>query len=252
MSLVETESLILRTYNLGDADRIVVLFTRDNGIIRGVAKGAKRLKSRFGSSLEPFSEVRVTYFQRENVELVALDKLEIVKSVFDAASDPDLLGCFSYLSELLIAFLPPHDPHEAVYRLTRACIEHAIALPESASVTIVYFELWLLRFTGYLPDWSSCSECRRELEVSEDADMQVNFQLLCSVCRRARSQHVISPKVRGLVADAMRLSPSEFTSSVKDGRGDEIGIISPIMRSIISTALGREHGISLPMTQVYR
>src|SRR6185369_3214059 len=115
MSLVETESLILRTYNLGDADKIVVFFTRDHGIIRGVAKGAKRLRSRFGSSLEPFSQVRITYFQKENVELVGLDRIEITRSVFDAVSSPELLQRLSYFAELLIAFLPPHDPNEAIY-----------------------------------------------------------------------------------------------------------------------------------------
>jgi len=251
MSLVETESLILRTYNLGDADRIVVLFTRDHGIVRGVAKGAKRLKSRFGSSLEPFSQVRVTYFQKENVELVSLDKLEIVKSVFGAASDPDLLGSFSYLSELLIAFLPPHDPHEAVYRLARACIEHAIEAPRSLAELRLYFEIWLLRLTGYLPDWSCCSECRRELGALEDADMQTNFQVLCSVCRRSRSQRLLSSNARRMMADAMRLSPPEFSLTVKD-RADEIGLISPIVRSIISMSLGREPGISVPVMQAYR
>ena len=54
MSLIETESIILRSYNLAEADKIVVLLTRDHGVVRGVAKGAKRLKSKFGSGLEPF------------------------------------------------------------------------------------------------------------------------------------------------------------------------------------------------------
>ena len=57
MPLIETESIILKTYNLAEADKIVLFLTRDHGVLRGVAKGAKRLKSRFGSGLEPFSIV---------------------------------------------------------------------------------------------------------------------------------------------------------------------------------------------------
>ena len=57
MSLIETESLVIKSYNLAEADRIVVFLTREHGMVRGVAKGAKRLKSKFGSSLEPFSVV---------------------------------------------------------------------------------------------------------------------------------------------------------------------------------------------------
>jgi len=248
MSLVETESLILRTYNLGDADKIVVLFTRDHGIVRGVAKGAKRLKSRFGSSLEPFSQVRVTYFQKENVELVSLDKLEIARSVFDAASDPELLNTFSYFSELLIAFLPPHDPNEAAYRLARACIDQGIDSQQHVAGLGLYFELWLLRLTGYLPDWTSCSECRRVLADSEEADMQVNFQLLCVQCRRSRSQHLINAEHRRIVANAMKLSPAEFTAC-SAAKHEEIGYLSPIIRSIISTTLGRDMSIGLTAHQ---
>ena len=65
MSLVESESLVIKSYNLAEADRIVVFLTREHGMIRGVAKGVKRLKSRFGSSLEPYSIVNLEYFQKD-------------------------------------------------------------------------------------------------------------------------------------------------------------------------------------------
>lgn len=239
MSLIETESLILRTYNLGDADKIVVCLTRDHGIVRGVAKGAKRLKSRFGSSLEPFSQVRLTYFQKENIELVSIDKVEITRSVFDAMSDPELLQKFSYFSELLISFLPPHDPNEAMYRLARACIEQGISHPARLADLDLYFKLWLLRLTGYLPDWSRCSDCRRVLDDREDADVQANFQLLCQNCRRSNARHSIGPDIRELVSGVMQLSPAVFAA--KGIVGDpQLLILAPILQSIISASLGRD------------
>ncbi len=64
MSIIESESLVLKSYNLSEADRIIVLLTRDHGVVRGVAKGAKRLKSKFGSGLEPFSVVKVIVFSK--------------------------------------------------------------------------------------------------------------------------------------------------------------------------------------------
>ena len=64
MPLIETESLVIKSYGLAEADRIVVLLTQEHGMIRGVAKGAKRLKSKFGSGLEPFSVVKVEYFEK--------------------------------------------------------------------------------------------------------------------------------------------------------------------------------------------
>ncbi len=78
MGLVETEGLILKTYSFAEADKIVVLLTQNEGLVRGVAKGAKRLKSKFGGGLEPFSIVQISYFQKEERELVSVRQLELV------------------------------------------------------------------------------------------------------------------------------------------------------------------------------
>src|ERR671929_1903535 len=80
MPLYTADALILRTYKLGEADRIVVFLTRDRGKKRGVAKGARRQRSRFVGALEPLTEVRVTYFEKERRELVGLNYAETVRS----------------------------------------------------------------------------------------------------------------------------------------------------------------------------
>jgi DNA repair protein RecO (recombination protein O) len=74
------DALVLRTYKLGEADRIVVFLTRDRGKKRGVAKGARRHRSRFIGALEPLTEVRIAYFESERRELVGLNYAEIVRS----------------------------------------------------------------------------------------------------------------------------------------------------------------------------
>jgi DNA repair protein RecO (recombination protein O) len=91
MGLQETEALVLKNYNLSEADKIVVFLTKESGLIRGVAKGVKRLKSRFGSSLEPFSFINLAYFQKDDRELVSIREVELVKSSFESASNPDFL-----------------------------------------------------------------------------------------------------------------------------------------------------------------
>ena len=60
MGLVETEAFVLRTYKLAEADKIVLCLTREAGLVRGVARGARRLKSRYGASLEPIADVTLT------------------------------------------------------------------------------------------------------------------------------------------------------------------------------------------------
>ena len=131
MGLVETEGIILKSYSLAEADKIVVLLTQNEGLVRGVAKGAKRLKSRFGGGLEPFSIVNLTYFQKEERELVSISQIELIQSYFESASDPLFLQKFSYLVDLLTEFAPPHDPNETLYRMAKVCLETAAQIPES-------------------------------------------------------------------------------------------------------------------------
>ena len=239
MPLIETESLLIKTFNLAEADRIVVFLTREHGMVRGVAKGAKRLKSRFGSSLEPYSIVRLEYFQKDSVELVSIQKAELVQSNFAAASNPDFLQKFSYLGDLLITFSPPHDPNETLYRMVRACIETAAADPASLLSIGVYFELWLLRLAGYMPDWSKCDSCGRAFDDTENANVQAHYHLMCLSCRKGSFQRPFGGVSRSLAAAARRLAPAEFAKFTAD-KHDELKSISIILKQMVSTAIGRE------------
>lgn len=238
MPLIETESLILKTYNLAEADRIVLFLTEDHGVVRGVAKGAKRLKSKFGSALEPFSVVRITYFQKETLELVSIQKADLVTSYFSAAGNPDFLQKFSYLTELLIESSPPHDPNETLYRMVRACLESAGQDPARLEAIGFYFEVWLLRLTGYLPQWKTCAECRRVLDTNETASVAPGFNLVCDRCRSRSSTVRIESIHRDLMSSALRLSPSEFAQFSVD-RSAQLYEVSEVLKRVISQVLGR-------------
>lgn len=239
MPQFESESLVLRSYNLAEADRIVVFFTRDQGIVRGVAKGAKRLKSRFGSTLEPFSNVDLTYFQKDDRELVSIQSVELKSSLFDSASEPEFLNTLAYVADLLIAFMPPHDPSEKVFRMTKACVEASRnGVPNLAAVRL-YFELWMLRLGGYLPDWSACGECRRDLASQQSVSLTPSQHLICEFCQPPVRLTPVSREHRLLFQDVQRLPPPEFIDSAKD-RPESVLELSSIMRRIISQVLGRD------------
>jgi len=239
MALIETEALILRTYGLAEADKIVVFLTQFQGLVRGVAKGAKRLKSKFGGSLEPFSIVRLEYFQKEERELVSIRQIELEISYFENAADPDFLQSFAYLAELLLEFAPPHEPNENLYRMAKACLEAASHRPANYENIALYFELWILRLGGYLPNWKICDDCRRELDADEKTNLQANFQLFCGNCQKARSYWEISPAQRNIFLSAQRLSPRQFLEAAAGSKND-VREISGILQKIISGVLGRE------------
>ncbi len=239
MPLVETEGLVIKSYNLAEADRIVVLITRDHGVVRGVAKGAKRLKSKFGSGLEPFSVVQTEYFQKDAVELVSIQKTDLIQSNFEAASDPAFLQKFSYLGDLLLTLSPPHDPNETLYRMVKVCVETASADRSALLSTGVYFELWMLRLAGYLPDWGHCNVCRRDFEDTEIANLQGNFHLICSTCRRGPVTRPFDATSRAIAAAARKLGPGKFAEFTADEH-DRLDAISGILKMIVSSSIGRE------------
>jgi DNA repair protein RecO (recombination protein O) len=239
MGLIETEGIILKTYSLAEADKIVVLLTQSQGLVRGVAKGAKRLKSRFGGGLEPFSVINLTYFQKEERELVSISHVELIKSYFENASNPNFLQKFAYLADLLTEFAPPHDPNETLYRMARVCLETAAELPESLESIALYFELWILRLGGYLPDWNVCNQCRREFIAGENAELQINFHLICRVCRKSRNHRPISHEQRSIFAAAQKNSPTRFVELTKN-HAEGISDLSSVLRRLISNILGKE------------
>lgn len=239
MPLVETESLVLRSYNLAEADRIVLFLTHEHGIVRGVAKGAKRLKSKFGSGLEPFSIVRLTYFHKDSVELVSIQQVELLRSYFSLCSEPAFLHKFAYLTDLLTSITPPHSPSEDLYRMVKACLDASAQMPGRLEIIGFYFQLWLLRLEGYLPDWSKCEKCKRVLEPVESANLQINFQLACCDCKKSKGGTIISGAMRQIFAEALKLSPVSFAESTSS-ETEEIASISEIFRRIFSEAVGRD------------
>lgn len=237
--MVETQGIILKSYSLAEADKIIVLLTESEGVVRGVAKGAKRLKSRFGGGLEPFSVVNLTYFQKEERELVSISQVELVRSFFESASDPAFLQKFSYLVDLLTEFAPPHDPNETLYRMAKVCLETAAENSASLESVALYFELWILRLGGYLPDWNRCDECRRALDADEPTGLQINFHLLCRQCQKSRKNWQISSEQRRIFMTAQKVSPAKFVEFAAE-HGDDVREVSVILRRLISNILGKE------------
>src|SRR4249920_1383144 len=151
MPLYTSDALILRTYKLGESDRIVVFLTRDRGKKRGVAKNARQSRRRFGGALEPMTYGRVGYFERERRELVSLNFVEPARSPLSAA-DGEALGYVGYFAELIDEWAQEADPNETLFRLGASMVE---ALAEGVPIEPLarYFEYWLLRLQGvYEPD----------------------------------------------------------------------------------------------------
>ncbi len=169
MPLHTTDALILRTYKLGESDRIVVFLTRDRGKKRGVAKNARQSRRRFGGGLEPLTYGRVGYMERERRDLVSLHYVETLRSPLSAV-DGEALGYVSYFAELIDEWAQEADPNETLFRLGASMVE-AIGIGVPIEPLARYFEYWMLRLGGvYEPDD----------RLSMDAQMFLSAARVCS------------------------------------------------------------------------
>jgi DNA repair protein RecO len=166
-----TDALILRTYKLGESDRIVVFLTRDRGKKRGVAKNARQSRRRFGGALEPLTLGRVGYVERERRDLVHLQYVEPLRSpmaaVATAAAHDDVaLGYVGYFAELIDEWAQESDPNETLFRLGASMVD-ALAAGIAVEPLARYFEYWLLRLQGvYEADARLSSDARDFLQAA--------------------------------------------------------------------------------------
>jgi DNA repair protein RecO (recombination protein O) len=195
MPLYTAEALVLRTYKLAEADRIVVFLTRDRGKKRGVAPHARRPRSRFLGALEPLTEVRLAYFEKERRELVSLNYAETVRTPL-ATAGPECLAYTHYFAELIDAWAADSDADERLFRLGVSILD-ALAAGAPADALARYFECWLLRLQGVYPSDASLSPGAMAFV---DATRQVTPARVASVAPSARVLRELELKHQALIS----------------------------------------------------
>jgi DNA repair protein RecO (recombination protein O) len=151
MPLHESEAIVLQSYPLGEGDRLVSFLSRSMGRVRGVAAGARRPKSRFGSTLERLSYIRIWFFERETRELVRINQCELIESFLDAHRDYGSSVALALMTEITEAVLPDREPSDASFRLLLLAAQ-TVKRTRNIHLPLTYFCLWTLRLGGWLPE----------------------------------------------------------------------------------------------------
>ena len=190
MGILSSEAIILRTYPLRETDKLVVAYTRKYGKVRGVARGSRRIRSRFSGRLEPLSWVELVAFERRNQELVSIDKVELLKGYGLAMQDYQAYLRSSYLLELLLETVPEHEANDSLFRL----LLHVLPLlgdRHQSRLASVYFQIWHLKLAGLLPSLSACSGCGGALSPGAEAWRRLDaLGLFCRECRNGTGRRI--------------------------------------------------------------
>src|SRR5580765_632550 len=210
MALRESEAIVLRTYPLREADLLVTLFTRIEGKVHGVARSAKKSKRRFGGALEPLTYVRAFYDVRERQELARLDSCAVLESPLASEVSYARAVALGHVAELLDELLPDHEANDAIFRLTLSVL-NVLDGPE-IWMPVTYFDLWLTRLVGFLPELTECVVCGRNLNGDRAYFHALADGLMCADDRRLASSE-ISPESRALAARMFRSPVESFAHS---------------------------------------
>ena len=219
-----SEAILLRTWPFAEADLLVSFFTREQGVVRGVARHAMRSRRRFGGALEPTTEVRATSAEKPKQALVRLDQLEILWSPLREPVDFARATGLALVAEVLESALPDRATEDDVYRLALAVAKRMHGT--NVFLPATYFLLWINRLLGWMPDMSRCAVSGTSLRgqgayftpvrdglFAAQARPQGSVPLSAESCRLAEEmfRHPITafeeqPWPRGRAADLRRLA----------------------------------------------
>jgi DNA repair protein RecO (recombination protein O) len=195
LPLLRAKGFVLRNRPLGETDRLITCFTSEHGKIAGVAKGAGKLRSRFGSSLQPLSLIRLILFGKETKSLYRIDHTDILTSFQSLRDDWDRLRPVLYAADLVDALLPEADPQPRVFTLLHRLFTR-IAEGETAHIEVWLrvFEARLLTLVGYRPLLERCLRCHHVATASGAVSPALGGYV-CTTCAPG-------------VSDARRISPA--------------------------------------------
>jgi len=175
--LYRTEGIVLRTRNLGEADKIVTLYTKTNGKVVAVARGARRIRNRLLGPTQVFTQGRYLIFTGKTLD--TLSQGEIVNSFQDLREDLDKMAATMYLSELVDVLIEPGEASLEIYSLLLNTLK--MLSQKQINYALRVFELRFAKHLGYEPQLNNCINCNNFPEKAIYFSLQGG--VVCDQCR---------------------------------------------------------------------
>jgi DNA repair protein RecO (recombination protein O) len=173
------EAIVLRHQDWGEADRLLVLFTRQVGKLRAIAKGVRKLRSRKAGHLEPFTRASLQLAKGRDLPIVT--QAEALDLYMPVREDLGLYGYASYAVEMLDRFTYEEGENLAMFRLLRDTLSR-LAKGEDPPFALRYYELRLLELLGYRPQLFTCAHCEEEIKPQDQYFSAEQGGVLCPKC----------------------------------------------------------------------
>ena len=230
-----TEALVIRHSNFGEADRILTLYTRENGKIRVVAKGVRKMKSRKAGHLEPFTRVQLQLARGRDLPIVT--QAETIEAYPNIRSTLELTAQAAYVLEILDRFTFDEEENRGLYKLA---IETLQRLDSGVDPFYAnrYYELHVLDTLGFKPELFVCVLCRKPIEAVDQYFSASRGGVVCPLCfGKVEGARPVSVSALKFLRHFQRSDFKEATRAHPDALVQ--GEMEDLLQNYISTQLDR-------------
>jgi len=210
----KTKGIILKRTNLGEADRILTIFTEKQGKIKAIAKGIRKTLSRLAGHLEPFCLVNLQIAEGRNLDIVT--EAETIKCFIKLRGNLRATHQAYYLAEIIEKMTAEGEKHLAIFDLLEQVLEH---LDNGKNKLLLsYFEINFLAESGFAPELYKCISCGRKLQPDEN---YFSFRQGGIVCARCFKANFDAKKITARAVKILRLFLKQRISVIQKIQTDK-------------------------------
>jgi DNA repair protein RecO (recombination protein O) len=212
MPLIKAHAVTLKSRKWGDADRLLTFYTKEIGKIRGVARGARKKRSRLGAALEPLTICQLNLFEKPGDPLYRVSQVDLIEPFMRFRNDLTLMAAAARVANVVAAVTPEGDPDAQLFETLEQGL-YSLAATDDPALTALVLQIRLLSLTGFRPQTDQCAACGKNRRIEEPQFSPVSGGLVCQSCA-ARQQFRCLPLSRGSLAflqQALRLAPAMVT-----------------------------------------
>ena len=236
MALHKTRAVVIGRRAFGESDRLVDFYTREHGKVRGIARSARRPRSRFGSALELFTLGEMVFFDTGRSELVQVDHFDIVRPFVGVREHLERLGQGAWAVELISRLSADRDPHPALFGLLVRALAALETARRPARVTVC-FALRAVDLLGHRPRLDRCVSCGRPAPFPGAALDVTAGGIVCSGCRPGPDAIPLSG---GLLGTLTRLRALSWEEALRlDLAAGLDAQLSAVLEGLVARLMGR-------------
>ena len=236
MALHKTRAVVIGRRAFGESDRLVDFYTRDYGKMRGIARSARRPRSRFGSALELFTLGDMVFFDSGRSELVQVDHFDIVRPFVGVRENLERLGQGAWTIEVVARLSADRDPHPPLFALLVRALAAMEAARRPARVAVC-FGLRAVDLLGHRPRLDRCVSCGRPHPFPDAALDMTAGGLVCPACRPGADAIALSG---GLVGTLKRLRALSWEEALRLNLAAELDTeLAAVVEGLLARLMGR-------------